>query len=987
MNDFLSDDGIFHGGPVQPIPAADLDLGERARGIYGGVIGSDPYWAKAFGVIFPISSVDKVAIGRFGIVFDERLSINGKVLADAYMLSDTVYVSKDGGNNLVFTDPIAGSKTLSQLVAASSGNVISSGVPTNLQLAQWTDATHIQGINISSLTLSQSQITGLIEALSGKAAGVHNLVDTVNHPVSGLTTGHFLKALSPTTYGFAVHGLTKANIGLSNVTNDTQIKKIASSVDNTVARWDGVSGDQLKGSDVYVADGGTINIPLGATFNINGSPHLHANYQVAHANLSALSTLNASTGFVYMTGANTFVKYDFAGGGVATTVSRSDHGHIIGNITGLTDALAGKQPIDASLTSLSALADAGGYLYNDGSGNLSWSALGGGGDVSKVGTPVANQVAIWTGDGTLKGSPKFTFDETTVIVDGIISAPAGVTKHLIVGAGDALGDAGTDAGDLILRAGNGIIADAASDPGAVYVVPGSGVSNESSIYLGENASTFNFVTIEPRGTQADISVVLASKGAGTISIGKVSNTGSAYIYGNVVSLYSTNIYVGAAGTGIISPAPKTVGVGSGIRLLGGTTTAAGAKGGDVLIYGGGGGAGASRGDIFLGTGAAGYLPAKGAETDVVYYNTATGKLSYGAGGGGSSNWTAGDVGFITPVVGGNGITVDGVYIKDDVIYASAGVQRHLTIAAGNASGIPGTDAGNLILKAGNAIVGDGSSLFGAVYLAPGNDGPNLGGSGGFIYLGDDSYNQNRINLRTIGTRADVSLYTTPKGAGGFTVDCSGGGPLSLISGFISFITDTISLGRTSGGSTRIYSWWASSVSLQGGNGSQQFGSNPNGGNVFINPGQHDQVTGTGVDGGIYFSSDEWGSNGLPVKTTEANVVYYDIATGKISYGAAPDVKAFQIISFANPLVCDATTYKNFKCASITGNMVIEITNAVDGDQGTIEIIIDGTGGYTVTFGATFNNIIDGAISTTAGADNFLRWEKIGSNINCFVSSY
>jgi hypothetical protein len=36
-------------------------------------------------------------------------------------------------------------------VTAGGGNVNSSGTPTNLQLAQWTDATHIQGIDISSL--------------------------------------------------------------------------------------------------------------------------------------------------------------------------------------------------------------------------------------------------------------------------------------------------------------------------------------------------------------------------------------------------------------------------------------------------------------------------------------------------------------------------------------------------------------------------------------------------------------------------------------------------------------------------------------------------------------------------------------------------------------------------------------------------------------------------------------------------------------------
>jgi hypothetical protein len=35
------------------------------------------------------------------------------------------------------------------------------------------------------------------------ASKIHNLIDTTNHPVTGLTPGHFLQAFSPTTYGFA----------------------------------------------------------------------------------------------------------------------------------------------------------------------------------------------------------------------------------------------------------------------------------------------------------------------------------------------------------------------------------------------------------------------------------------------------------------------------------------------------------------------------------------------------------------------------------------------------------------------------------------------------------------------------------------------------------------------------------------------------------------------------------------------------------------
>ena len=41
----------------------------------------------------------------------------------------------------------------------------------------------------------------------------HNLIDTTGHPVSGLTTGHFLRATGATTYAFAAHGLTYSDVG------------------------------------------------------------------------------------------------------------------------------------------------------------------------------------------------------------------------------------------------------------------------------------------------------------------------------------------------------------------------------------------------------------------------------------------------------------------------------------------------------------------------------------------------------------------------------------------------------------------------------------------------------------------------------------------------------------------------------------------------------------------------------------------------------
>jgi len=82
------------------------------------------------------------------------------------------------------------------------------------------------------------------------------------------------------------------------------------------------------------------------------------------------------------------------------------------------------------------------YLREDGDGTSSWQVPVGAGDVTKVGTPVNNQVGVWTGDGTLEGDAELTFDTTTdsLTVGGDIGSNGSVYIY---------GDTGT-AGRLIL---------------------------------------------------------------------------------------------------------------------------------------------------------------------------------------------------------------------------------------------------------------------------------------------------------------------------------------------------------------------------------------------------------------------------------------------------------------------------------------------------------------------------------------------------------
>lgn len=85
----------------------------------------------------------------------------------------------------------------------------------------------------------------------------------------------------------------------------------------------------------------------------------------------------------------------------------------------------------------------GQFLKTQGTGaDPVWTTPPGGGDVLKVGTPVDNQVGVWTGNGTIEGKAGFTYDDgtTTMTVTnfgattwtGAIAGGAQVLSEIVV---------------------------------------------------------------------------------------------------------------------------------------------------------------------------------------------------------------------------------------------------------------------------------------------------------------------------------------------------------------------------------------------------------------------------------------------------------------------------------------------------------------------------------------------------------------------------
>jgi YD repeat-containing protein len=100
----------------------------------------------------------------------------------------------------------------------------------------------------------------------------------------------------------------------------------------------------------------------------------------------------------------------------ATTGTDTARAMTPANVKAVTDALTHAPEGTAVLST----GEVGGtkYLREDGDGTSSWQAVAGGGDVTKVGTPVNNEIGVWTGDGTLEGDTNLQWDGSLMNVTG-----------------------------------------------------------------------------------------------------------------------------------------------------------------------------------------------------------------------------------------------------------------------------------------------------------------------------------------------------------------------------------------------------------------------------------------------------------------------------------------------------------------------------------------------------------------------------------------
>lgn len=189
-----------------------------------------------------------------------------------------------------------------------------------------------------------------------------------------------------------------ATVSLNGSLITDYAKGPASSVDGELALFSGTTGKLLKSTASIYTSGNLLVSSLG--LGLGGSSKL------VPANNVNFGSKPVNSMAVYSSGGVGLFTYYSGAYNQGLWCRTTDGALLIGE--------------DASGYYLPRVRGTAGYvLTTDGVGGTSWAAAGGGGggDVSKVGTPVDNQIGIWTGDGTIEGNAAFTFDGTTFKIE------------------------------------------------------------------------------------------------------------------------------------------------------------------------------------------------------------------------------------------------------------------------------------------------------------------------------------------------------------------------------------------------------------------------------------------------------------------------------------------------------------------------------------------------------------------------------------------
>ena len=348
------------------------------------------------------------------------------------------------------SDPGTSGQILSSTVTGTNwidevGNVARVGTPVDNQVAVWTNATTIEGDAGLAWDGIDLAVSGTVNGATILAAiSSNNLIYGVNGGVA-LTSGSGNTALGINSLTATTIGSSNTAVGRATLTaNIGGTGNTAIGVSSLTTNTSGGNNAGVGFQSLLLNVAGTRNTGIGAQAslsNASGDDNTACGYQALGNNASGdrNTALGAFSGPTLVTadgfGDNTCVGYD-TGRGITTGVQNT----ILGaNVTGLAAALSNnviladgggniRLQFDSSGDGVigGGLQVTGAFLDTSGdagtSGQMLSSTVTGTnwidpvGDVIASGTPLNNQVAVWTDANTIEGTTSLTFSGNTLRV-------------------------------------------------------------------------------------------------------------------------------------------------------------------------------------------------------------------------------------------------------------------------------------------------------------------------------------------------------------------------------------------------------------------------------------------------------------------------------------------------------------------------------------------------------------------------------------------
>jgi len=348
-------------------------------------------------------------------------------------------------------------------IAPSTGDVSKTGTPVDNQLAVWTADGIIEGTVNLTYDGSNLQLTGDIGSTGSRITKAWLTDLAVTNAIAGSITGNAatvstISGLAPdtaTTQATQAAITTMANLVTVGALDSGSITSNFGSINVGVSAIEGgvITAATNFAGDITGNVTGNCSGSAGTVATISGLAPDTATTQATQAAIT--SAANLATVGTIGTGAweATDIGISHGGTGQSTAQAAIDalsdvaggtNEHVLTKDTGTGNAIwkasaAGfTDPMTtrgdliyknaAAATVRLGAGTVGQVLTSDGT-DISWAAATGGGDVSKVGTPVDNQVGVWTGDGTIEGAADFTYDGSNFLMTGDIgSTGSRITK-------------------------------------------------------------------------------------------------------------------------------------------------------------------------------------------------------------------------------------------------------------------------------------------------------------------------------------------------------------------------------------------------------------------------------------------------------------------------------------------------------------------------------------------------------------------------------